>query len=511
MEVCPEAELIAVEDPATVCDRAFQIGEGRKVAVRERLIQNGPEVLGGLKLGGVRGQVGEPEALRHDQVRCGVPAGAVEPEPDHAIPSRPGLAGKQRQQRGKERLGDAVRDIPEHLAGDRLHEGGDGQPLVAVVTKRDRPLAFGRPHPPDDRLQPDAVLVGRPDFDRRVRVLGPLLGDGLFQLFLNVSRSSGVAAAGWRGRGFCTDQSIAFRASQPRGGKTAASPSSPAIQRATLGPGHRRAAASQAARATAPEARGAARSVRCRSADASHPGPRARVRCSGRVTARSSAGQSSSPPRHPRSCDPALTTRSPESAASRSDPGPTGASLPDRPRSDDQQPAPWLASAPHGAPAYPLFNNPGILNPSPSPGPRIKRALQALGVGGRRYIRADCRLGSRDSSLGPALKLAATRLVSGDLLVVATNTDPKIALAHYRRRWGIETLFAATKTRGFNLEDTHLIHPDRIGKLLAVLAVAFAFAHATGEGQAKHRPIIIKTDKRRAQSIFRVGFDLPRK
>ena len=126
-------------------------------------------------------------------------------------------------------------------------------------------------------------------------------------------------------------------------------------------------------------------------------------------------------------------------------------------------------------------------------------------MGGRRYIREDCRLGSRDSSLGPALKLAATRLVSGDLLVVATNTDPKSALAHYRRRWEIETLFAATKTRGFNFEDTHLIHPDRIGKLLAVLAVAFAFAHATGEWQAKHRPIIIKTHKRRAQSIFRVN------
>src|SRR3954463_10022413 len=142
--------------------------------------------------------------------------------------------------------------------------------------------------------------------------------------------------------------------------------------------GHRRTAASQAARATAPEARGAARSARCRSADASHPGPRARVRCSGRVTARSSAGQSSSPPRHPRSCDPALTTRSPERASSRSDPGPTGASLPDRPRSDDQQPAPWLASAPHGAPAYPLFNNPGILNPSPSPGPRITRSYREI-------------------------------------------------------------------------------------------------------------------------------------
>jgi hypothetical protein len=30
MEVCPEAELIAFEDPATVCDRAFQIGQGRE-------------------------------------------------------------------------------------------------------------------------------------------------------------------------------------------------------------------------------------------------------------------------------------------------------------------------------------------------------------------------------------------------------------------------------------------------------------------------------------------------
>ncbi len=141
----------------------------------------------------------------------------------------------------------------------------------------------------------------------------------------------------------------------------------------------------------------------------------------------------------------------------------------------------------------------------------MRSLFRKVGVGGRRYIREDCRLGSRASSLGPPLKLAATRLVSRDLLVVATNTDPKIALAQYRRRWEIETLFAATKTRGFNLEDTPIIHPARIGKLLAVLAVAFAFAHATGEWQAKHRPIIIKTHKRRAQSIFRVGFDLLRR
>ena len=183
MEVCPETELIALEASATVRDDAFQIGEGLEGLVGERLIQNRPEALGGLKLGRVPGQVDEPDPLRHGQVRLGVPAGVVEPKHDDPIPSRPGLARKQGQERGKERLGDAVRYIPERLAGDRLHEGGDVEPLVAVVTERDGALAFGGPDAAQDRLQPDAVLVGGPDLDRLVRVLGSRLIDGLLQLF----------------------------------------------------------------------------------------------------------------------------------------------------------------------------------------------------------------------------------------------------------------------------------------------------------------------------------------
>ena len=95
MEVCPEAERIAFEDPATVCDRAFQIGKGRKGAVRERLIQNGPEVLSGLKLGRVWGQVDEPDPIRHSQVGRGVPAGVVALKHEDALASRPSLTGKQ--------------------------------------------------------------------------------------------------------------------------------------------------------------------------------------------------------------------------------------------------------------------------------------------------------------------------------------------------------------------------------------------------------------------------------
>src|SRR4051812_11111457 len=237
MEVCAGFELIAIENTTALGDDVLEIGQGLEVPVGEWLIQDGPQVVCGLKLRRIPGQVTGPEALRHDQVGCGVPAGVVEPEYDDALPSRPGLARKQRQQRGEERLGHSVRYVPEHLAGDRLHEGGHVQPLIAVVTQRDGPLPLGRPDPAQDRLQPEAVLVGRPAFDWRVRVLGPLLSDGLLQLFLNASRSSGGAEAGWRG--FCTAQPIAFRASQPRWGKTAASPSSLAIQAATLGLVHK--------------------------------------------------------------------------------------------------------------------------------------------------------------------------------------------------------------------------------------------------------------------------------
>src|SRR5215216_872762 len=185
MEVCPGFELIAIENAAALGHDLLELSKRPEVPVRERLIQDGPEVFSRLKLRGVAGQVDQPEALGHNQVRCGVPAGVVENEHDDPLSSRPGLAGKQRQQRGEERLGDPVRYVPEHLAGDRLHEGGDVQPLVAVVAERDRPLTLGGPHPAQDRLQADAVLVHGPDLDRLVRVLGPLLGDGLLQLLWN--------------------------------------------------------------------------------------------------------------------------------------------------------------------------------------------------------------------------------------------------------------------------------------------------------------------------------------
>ncbi len=105
MEVCPEFELIAIENEAALGDGSLEIGEGVEGPIGEWLVENRPEVLSGLKLGRVRGQVDEPDPIRHNQVRRGVPAGVIEPEHDEALASRPGLARKERQQRREARLG----------------------------------------------------------------------------------------------------------------------------------------------------------------------------------------------------------------------------------------------------------------------------------------------------------------------------------------------------------------------------------------------------------------------
>src|SRR5215211_8576604 len=89
--------------------------------------------------------------------------------------SRPKSLDIRRPIQGRELSRPKSLDIRRPIQG-RLHEGRDVQPLITVVTQRDRPLTFGRPHPAQDRLQADAVLVRGPDLDRLVRVLGPLLG-----------------------------------------------------------------------------------------------------------------------------------------------------------------------------------------------------------------------------------------------------------------------------------------------------------------------------------------------
>jgi len=121
-------------------------------------------------------------------------------------------------------------------------------------------------------------------------------------------------------------------------------------------------------------------------------------------------------------------------------------------------------------------------------------------------------LPGRRNLCGQRLYVAGKRILGRnkkpELLLVITSGDPQRALETYARRWEIETLFGALKSRGFDLEATHLCHPERLEKLLACLALAAIWAHHVGEW-VHHvvQPIKVKKHKRRAKSFFRLGLD----
>ena len=130
-----------------------------------------------------------------------MPAGIVEHQHDPSL--RPGarLAREGGEQTLEEGLGDAVGQVPDDLAGGRLHEGRDVEPFEAVMAEGDRSLAPRCPDSARDRFQTDPVLVRGEDLDGLVRMSRGLLGHGFAELFLNASRASGVAEAGFLGRG----------------------------------------------------------------------------------------------------------------------------------------------------------------------------------------------------------------------------------------------------------------------------------------------------------------------
>ena len=123
----------------------------------------------------------------------------------------------------------------------------------------------------------------------------------------------------------------------------------------------------------------------------------------------------------------------------------------------------------------------------------------------RRSFRA--RLGVEDGEAAaerPLLNFAAKPLKDGEWLIVG---DARKALQAYRKRWAIECLFGDAKTRGLNLEDTRLTAPHKLDLLLALVALALAWAGRVAAALLGSRMPKRKAHGHFAKSVFRTGFD----
>ncbi|MCF3948973.1 transposase [Acidiphilium iwatense] len=58
----------------------------------------------------------------------------------------------------------------------------------------------------------------------------------------------------------------------------------------------------------------------------------------------------------------------------------------------------------------------------------------------------------------------------------------------YAKRWGIEPMFSDFKSRGFGIEQTQIQYPNRVARLILVMALALHWAVSTGMWDAVQNP-----------------------
>ena len=108
---------------------------------------------------------------------------------------------------------------------------------------------------------------------------------------------------------------------------------------------------------------------------------------------------------------------------------------------------------------------------------------------------------------GHCLYVTGMRLPAGEYVIIVSNDESDSILEDYKKRWKIEVLFQALKSRGFNFEATHLKDEERLKTLFSVLTIAFCWSYHVGAWRHVVKPIRIKKHQRPARSIFRYGFD----
>lgn len=110
---------------------------------------------------------------------------------------------------------------------------------------------------------------------------------------------------------------------------------------------------------------------------------------------------------------------------------------------------------------------------------------------------------------GVAGKARVQALDGGDFhFLFGSDALPDLA-ALYAQRWGIEQCFQNLKGRGFDLEKTHLRCPLRVGTLVALVSLAYAFCLRMGQAAAEQGPPIArKNHGYRGTSLSRRGLNI---
>ena len=140
----------------------FDVVDAGEAAVGEHGVGQRPEVFSGLQLGRIWRQEEQVDVFQHAQFGTCMPLRAVQNQHDLLG----GADGDRFGEGGEPDLQDLDADrgsqVENGAARGGMDEVDDVAPFEAMGHCGTRPLADRRPHPPQERIEPDAVLVGGP-------------------------------------------------------------------------------------------------------------------------------------------------------------------------------------------------------------------------------------------------------------------------------------------------------------------------------------------------------------
>lgn len=113
-------------------------------------------------------------------------------------------------------------------------------------------------------------------------------------------------------------------------------------------------------------------------------------------------------------------------------------------------------------------------------------------------------------TFGPVMAIATWQPDYERPLYLVTNHDRlQNACTFYQLRFKVETLFSDTKSRGFNIQKSHLSDPKRIARLLLAAVLAYIWmvflGVETADDESRRRQV--DRSNRTDKSLFRLGFD----
>jgi hypothetical protein len=95
------------------------------------------------------------------------------------------------------------------------------------------------------------------------------------------------------------------------------------------------------------------------------------------------------------------------------------------------------------------------------------------------------------------------------LIVVSNRKMDKTTISTYQKRWEIETLFGALKSKGFNFEESKISEEAKVEKLMAFLSISFVWSIVAGDYRESIKPITYKkreiSNKESLQIWFRMA------